>query len=276
LTVLVLTDTAASLAPADAAAHGVRLVPLTVIVAGQAYRDTELDLAALPSGRPTTSGPPPGEFLAALGDSRGGAVIVTVAATLSSTNASARAAAALTSVPIEVVDSRSAAGGQALVALAAAECARAGGQVADVAAAARAATAEVHLVGCLPSLDGLARTGRVPGLAAAAARGTGLQFMFTLRRGGIRPMRPAASPAAAAERMVELCASTRSPGQVVELIALGNADELQRRLDALADEGRLPIGHMLTASFGTAITLYTGPQVTGLAWRWRATTAEHT
>jgi hypothetical protein len=26
----------------------------------------------------------------------------------------------------------------------------------------------------------------------------------------------------------------------------------------------------MTADFGTAITVYTGPHLTGLAWRWRA------
>lgn len=270
MTVLVLTDTAASLAPADAAAFGVRLVPLTVIVAGQAYRDTEIDAASLPGGRPTTSGPPPGEFLAALEQARDGAVIVTVATALSSTNASARAAAAVTRIQVEVVDSRSAAGGQTLVALAAADRASRGGRVAEVAEAARAAATEVHLVGCLQSLDGLARTGRVPGLAVAAARSTGLQFMFTLGNGVIRPIRPATTPAAAAERMIGLCVSTGSPGLVADVIALGHAAELQQRLAEAGDTGRLAIGRALTATFGTAITLYTGPHVTGLAWRWRA------
>ena len=270
MTVLVLTDTAASLTPADAAASGVRLVPLTVIVAGRAYRDTEVNAATLTGGRRTTAGPPPGEFLAALHGARDGAVIVTVATALSSTNASARTAAALHDIRVEVVDSGSAAGGQTLVALAAAERARDGGRVADVAEAARAAAREVRLIGCLQSLDGLARSGRVPGLAVAAARAFGLRFLFTLRNGVIRPMRPATSHAAAIDRMIDLCVSTGAPGAVVDVVALGEAAGLERRLAAAAEVGRLTIGRAITADFGTAISLYTGPHVTGLAWRWRA------
>jgi DegV family protein with EDD domain len=271
VSVLVLTDTAASLAPEDAAAYGVRLVPLTVIVAGRAYRDTDLDATSLPGGRATTAGPPPAEYLTALAGAADGAVIVTVATALSSTNASARAAATLSTAQIEIVDSKSAAGGQALVALAAADCASRGRPLAEAAGAARAAAAQVQLVGCLRSLDGLARTGRVPGLAAAHS--TGLQFMFTLRNGVIRPMMPATTPAAAAERIIDLCVSTGSPGAIVDVITLGDTGELQQRFAAAVDAGRLPLGRALAANFGNAITLYTGPHVTGLAWRWRGPAA---
>jgi fatty acid-binding protein DegV len=122
-------------------------------------------------------------------------------------------------------------------------------------------------------LDGLARSGRLPGLAVAAARSTGLQFMFTLDGGVIRPIRPATSPAAAVERMIDMCAATGSPDAVVDVIALGEAALLRPRLVAAAAERRLPIGRALAADFGTAISLYTGPEVTGLAWRWRTPTA---
>ena len=270
MTVLVLTDTAASVSPTDAAERGVVLVPLTVIVEGRAYRDTEVNAAILASGRATTSGPAPGDYLAALQAAPHGAVIVTLATALSSTNASARAAAALCDVPIEVVDSTSASGGQTLVALAAADEARRGGSVDQVAAAARAAAADVRLVGALGSLDGLARTGRVPGLVAGAARRTGWQFMFTLSNGVIRPLRPAATRAAAVDRLVELCVASGSLGSVVDLVILGESGELQRRLNETADAGRLAIGAAITADFGTAIAVYTGPHLTGLAWRWRA------
>lgn len=269
MTVLVLTDSAASLTPAEAAAWGVRLVPLTVIVAGRAYRDTELDLSSLAGARVTTAGPPPGDFLAQLCEARDGAVIVTVAAALSSTYAAAMAAAALSDAPVEVVDSGSAAGGQALVGLAAADSARHGAGLADVAEATRGAATRVHLVGVLPTLDGLTRSGRIPGLAALAARATGLQFLFTLQQGTIRPLTPATSRAAALDRMIDRCAATGSSRSVVDVVTLGEATDLEERLAAAVDAGRLTIGRAITAGFGTAISLYTGPHVAGLAWRWR-------
>jgi DegV family protein with EDD domain len=270
VTVLVLTDTAASISPTDAAACGLALVPLTVIVGGHAYRDTDVTEAMLANGRPTTSGPPPGDFLAALQEASAGAVVVTVATALSSTNASALAAARLCDVPVEVVDSESASGGQTLVALAAAQCAGRGGTVAQVATAARDAARDVRLVGALSSLDGLARTGRVPGLVAGAARRTGWQFIFTLRNGVMRPTRPAATRAAAIDRMVELCVTTGTADSVVDVAMLGESAELQARFTESADARGLALGTTVVADFGTAISVYTGPHLTGLAWRWRS------
>jgi DegV family protein with EDD domain len=269
VTVAVITDTAASIGPRLAAEWGVRLVPLTVVVAGATYRDTEVDASTLPAGRITTAGPPPGEFLTILGEAPDGAVIVTVAASLSSTNAAARTAATAVDVPVDVVDSNTAAGGQALVVLAAAKRAAQGGSVSEVAEAARAAARDVQLVGCLGSLDGLARSGRVPGLAALAVRKARVQFMFRLRSGAIRPIKPAASRGAALDRMLDMCVSSARAGLVADLVTLGDDADLRDQLDQAQDSGRLTIGRLDAGTFGTAITVYTGPNVTGLAWRWR-------
>src|ERR671910_3481277 len=114
MSVVVVTDTTASVDPGLATEWGIRLVPLTVTVAGRSYRDDEIDLSTLAGARATTAGPPPGDFLAALQDAPAGAVVVTVAGSLSSTNAAARVAASLTDVPVDVVDSTTAAGGRAL------------------------------------------------------------------------------------------------------------------------------------------------------------------
>lgn len=270
MTVLVITDTAAAISPALAAEWGVRLVPLTVVVAGHIYRDTQIDPQNLPAGKVTTAGPPPGDFLAAIDDARDGVVIVTVAATLSSSNASARAAASMTDVPIEIVDSATAAGAQALVVRAAADRAAAGEDAHSVADEARAAAGEVRLVGCLANLDGLVRSGRVPGLAAAAARKAGMQFMFRLQQGSIRPIKPVASRESAFDRMVDVCVSSGRPGETVDLVTLGDEAGLSRRLRQARDSGRLVIGREFVGTFGAAITAYTGPHVTGLAWQWRS------
>src|SRR5918994_2265284 len=139
MSVVVVTDTTASVDPGLATEWGSRLVPRTVTVAGRSYREDEIDASALAGARATTAGPPPGHFLAALQDAPAGAVIVTVARSLSSTNAAARVAASLTDVPVEVVDSTTAAGGQALVVLAAVDSAARGGDVRGGGNAARAA-----------------------------------------------------------------------------------------------------------------------------------------
>jgi DegV family protein with EDD domain len=267
VTVVVVTDTTASLTPALAARWGIRLVPLTVTVAGRSYRDDEIDASALAQARVTTAGPPPGAFLAALQGAPTGAVVVTVAGSLSSTNAAARVAASLSDCPVEVVDSTTTAGAQTLVALAAVDRAGRGGDVREVAGAARAAAREIRLVGCLESLDGLARSGRVPGVAALAARKTGLHFMFTLLDGSIKPIKPATSRTAALDRMVDMCISSGRPGFHVDLVMLGKAAELDERPQRAFASNQQAIWRRFAAPFGPAISLYTGPQVAGLAWR---------
>ena len=274
MSVVVVTDTTASVGAGLAAELGIRLVPLTVTVAGRSYRDNEIDVSALAGARATTAGPPPGDFLAALHDAPAGAVVVTVAGSLSSTHAAARVAASLTDIPVEVVDSTTAAGGQTLVVLAAVDSAANGGDVREVAHAARAAAKDVRLVGCLVTLDGLARSGRVPGIAALAARKAGFQFMFSLQEGSIRPMRPAANRVAAFDRMVEMCASSKKPGRIADVVVLGQAPELDERLERAVGSKRLTIGRRFVGTFGSAITLYTGPSVAGLAWRWRSAASD--
>jgi hypothetical protein len=69
--------------------------------------------------------------------------------------------------------------------------------------------------------------------------------------------------------MVDLCVSSGRPGFVADLIALGNTSGLDERLERAIGSNRLTIGRRLTAPFGSAIILYTGPGVAGLAWRWR-------
>jgi DegV family protein with EDD domain len=266
MTVRVITDTGASLPPDVAATAGVRLVPLTVTVGGRSYRETEVDLQALGDARATTSGPLPAEFVTALDGATDGAVIVTLAAALSSTHGAARAAASLADVPLVVVDSNSAAGAQALVALAAADAANAGCDLDTVAAAARSAANNAQLAGFLANLDGLARSGRAPGLAAYAVRATGTQFMFRLRNGKIRPVRPAINRDAALDRLAVMCAQSRaSTDAVTDVVLLGKTAGLDERLAAAA----LTIGRHIVGRFGAAVTLYTGEDVTGLAWRHR-------
>jgi DegV family protein with EDD domain len=283
MTVAVVTDSTSAL-PLDIAQRwGIRLVSLTVTIGGQAYRDSDsLVETALANFVEDvhTAGVRPGEFLRELTTARHGdaddpvheAVIVTVTERLSSINASARLAAGSADLPVEVVDSGSAAGGLALVAIAAAKQAKAGGSLAEVAETARNAAATVRLLGCMKSLDRLVASGRIPSMAGAATRRLGLWPMFELRKGSIRPMHPARSIAGALERIAQTC--VRSEGDqynadVADLIVLdaGLPEEADAFLAMMKQ--RIPTGEAFRAPFSTAMTVHTGSGVIGLAWRWR-------
>jgi len=174
----VVADTACDLAPDAAKAEGILLVPLLVTFGTETLRDG-VDLPAEAfwermageTELPTTASPSPEAFLsayeAAAEDGAAGVVSIHLSMRLSRTTDSARLAADGASVPVEVIDSRSVSSGQALVALAAARRARAGGDLAAVAAAARSAVGRLSVVAVLDTVDHLRRGGRVGRTAAA-------------------------------------------------------------------------------------------------------------
>lgn len=132
----ILSDSACDLPQTSVLAHNIHLVPLTLIVNGEAYRD-RADMSAaefarrLEAGeRASTSQPPPAAFLegytrAALDGER--VVGVLLASALSGTFASAQAAAKrFDGAPVRLVDSRAASILQGLLVLKAAELAEVG------------------------------------------------------------------------------------------------------------------------------------------------------
>lgn len=139
--VSVVTDSACDLPEAVIRAHGIHVVPLSLIYEDHVLRDgididSDTFIERLRRGEhPTTSQPPPAAFLDAYvraGREGEAIVAVLIAAALSGTYASARAAAGQApdgdgeSVPIHLVDSRAASLGQGLLVMKAAELAEAG------------------------------------------------------------------------------------------------------------------------------------------------------
>lgn len=277
MTVAVVTDSAAMIPAELAEQWDITVVPLMISVGGESFEDGQLsedDLLARLDEGVTTSGPAPGAFMTAIeravaaGDQVDGVVVVTVAQALSGTYGAARLAGQSASVPVEVVDSETAAGAEALVVLAAAACARSGGTLAEVVAEAGVAVEEVHLVGSLNSLERLVASGRVPGIAGKAGQVLGVNPLFELRRGKVRPLRPAFSRDAALERILGLWRADQTPGTTTHVVALHALarEDAKRLLEALRDETE-PETHFLGA-FGPAMVAHAGPGVVGLAWRW--------
>jgi DegV family protein with EDD domain len=174
--VAVVTDSACDL-PADVSErHGIHIVPLTVVFGTRSYLD-RVDLqpeefwSKAAETFPTTASPPPQAFLdayeRAAAEGASGVVSVHLSAELSRTAVSAGQASALASIPVEVVDSRSVSLGQGLVAVAAADAARTGMDVREVAAAARSAATRLTVAVVLETVEFLKRGGRV-GRARAA------------------------------------------------------------------------------------------------------------
>ena len=277
MSVRVLTDSAAALPDGLIAEWRVGVVPLALSIAGTPYTDGDITddevLARLSEGV-TTSAPSPGAFVTAIDRALAvlqtdGAVVITVASSVSATHDSARLGARTYGERVRVVDSMGASGSQALVVLAAARCAAKNGSLEEVAGVAETVAQQVRLIGTLPSLDRLATGGRVPVIAARAGDFFGVQPLFEMRAARIGPLRPAFSREAAMNRMVRNWRASRVEGKVAEVVALhASAQQDAEQLLALVRQETDP-ALALVSRFGAVMMAQTGPGVLGLAWRWR-------
>jgi DegV family protein with EDD domain len=230
-------------------------------------------LALLQSDSVTTSGPAPGAFAAAIEQARRAAddvLVLTLPAEMSSTYSAADVAARLEPSSTRVLDTRTAAGGEGLVALAAARRALAGGDIDDVETAARTVIERVHLAATLDDLDHLARSGRVPNLARRAASALDVKPLFEFHDGAAHALTPAHGARSARHRIVERCLADR-PAEGAERLHLAVLEAHARdRAHLLLDEVLVeePDAEWFIGSFGPVMIVHVGPGVIGLAWWW--------
>jgi DegV family protein with EDD domain len=249
----------------------VTVVPMWVTVGGRPELEGARPLEdLLEEPGVLTSAPTPGEFAAAVGaclDRADEVVVCTMAGSMSATNEAARIGTAAYDGAVRVVDTASAAGGEALVVLAAARAAAAGASGDAVAREAQRVAGRVRLVATLPSLDHLVRGGRVPGIAGWAGRRLGINPLFEFRAGAVRRLRPALSPDAAADRMLTQVTRSAPPGGSLHVVALHALARpvAEALLERLADQA--PV-EAFVGAFGPVMVVHTGPGLTGIAWWW--------
>jgi len=274
MSVTVITDSVATLPAALAAERQIVVVPERLTLGDESYIDGQLGLgevvARIDEGF-TTSGPSPGDFVEAIErhGSGEGILIGTVARELaSSTFDAAHTAARLVDHRVEVHDSRTAAGAQGLIVLGAAERAKHGGSLEEVAAETAYVGDRVRLAARLDDLSWLARGGHVPYLAARAGDMVGVKPIVEVRHGRVHTLRPALSLEGASERLLDIWRHS-NPGRarlhIAGLHALG--EETAAQLLATVRSEVAPttefIGH-----FGTVMVMHSGPGLTGIAWWW--------
>ncbi len=274
MVVRVVTDSAATIPAETAREMGIGVVPMWLTIDGTSEPEGPDTLERAASARDvTTSAPSPADFLVAIDTAArdaDGVVVLTVAATMSASHASAQLAAREAGGAVRVVDTSTAAGAQGLAAIAAARAARRGLPLEAVEREARRVADAVHLVATLPDLAHLARSGRVPGIAERARRRLGVAPIFEFVDGKARPRRPALTNGAALERIAgEVTRSAPAePGAVVRVAALhACAPEAAGRLLALVRHDVEPVG-AFTGEFSSVMVAHTGPGLAGLAWYW--------
>jgi len=270
--VAIVTDSAAALPPEIAREWSIAVVPMWLTFDGTAVREGEMSLdELLTHPEVKTSGPSPGEFAAVIEDQLAdadGVVLLTIASEMSTTHEAAVLGARAVDAEVRVVDTRTAAGAEALVVLAAAEAAASGAPIDAVVAAAEVAIPQMRLVATVPSLEHLVRGGRVPNIAGWAGNVLGIAPLFEFRSGHARPLRPALGTEAAYDRILSRWRRDRVPRAELHVAALhANArTDAQRLLDVVREQVEPKTSFI--GEFGTVMVAHTGPGLVGLAWRW--------
>lgn len=273
--VSVVTDSTAHLPEGMAERHGVRVVPLHVLVDGVAATDGveigpgELVEALRRRSIVTTSRPTPAEFAAAfraaLADGADAVVSLHLSSALSGTWESAVLAAEEVGTDrVRVVDSRSTAMGLGFCALHAAQAAAGGADAAGVERAGAGAVADSEMFFMVQTLEYLRRGGRIG--TAAAALGTALAVKPVLRMvdGMITPMEKVRTTQRALSRLVELAGDAAADGDVE--LAVHHLGAPQRAAELATRLGdRIPQARWCAVSeVGAVIGAHTGPGVLGV------------
>ena len=267
--VAVVTDSTAYLPPEVVREHGVRVVPLQVVVGGTSYDEgsgvssaTVAD--ALRTWTPvSTSRPGPHAFLSAYEEAAGegydAVVSVHLSADMSGTYESAALGAKESPVPVRVVDSRALGMALGFAVVSAAEAAAAGADADDVAAAAEKRAAASSTVFYVDTLEYLRRGGRIGSAAAFLGSALAIKPLLHLVDGRIEPLEKVRTSAKAIARLEEISAERAGSGAVdaaVHHLANANraatlAERLRARLDGL--------GHLHVSEVGAVVGAHVGP-----------------
>lgn len=254
------------------------VVPVQVVIGERSFQDgveiTPEELFGLletSASAPTTSTPSPGEYLEAIERaSREGrdVLVLTPDSALTGMHASALIAARLHQEEggrgrVEVVDTRTAAGGLGMVVRVALEACREGAPLDLVRERVLAALPEVRMLGALSTLKHLARSGRVPSVATGAADLLGVHPVFELHQGRIRRLGLALG-ADGAVRALTRHARRRFGGPVWLVTFHTSEPELAAQLHDRLREALAPARSEI-CRLEPSIGAHTGPGLVGFA-----------
>lgn len=271
----VVTDSACDLPNDLLAEFGIGLVPLRIRFGQEELVDrTELSTKEFWSrcrgfdGVPETSAPSPGHFQAAFEAMRAegadGVVCVNLSSRLSATIEAARqgAKAAEGSLPVRVVDSLSVTLGEGLVTMEAAQRARDGGNLEEVATAAEGAVRRLSVYGAIDTLEYLRRGGRIGGAQALVGSLLSIKPVIRVTDGVVEEESKQRTRGRA---LRYLASKLRDAGPLDRVAACGaDAPDMDEFLNLIQG---VPSGEkMMVGEIGPVIGTHAGPGTVGVAW----------
>ncbi|HET7701587.1 MAG TPA: DegV family protein [Candidatus Limnocylindria bacterium] len=274
----IVVDGTASLTPEVQREFDIRLMPLHVDIGKESFT-ANVDLTAeefyrkiaAPGVLTGTSQPSMGECRDVY-DSivQGGTtnlLVLTIATELSGTySVASTTAQAMPSARIEVVDTRSLAGGISLIATAVGRLRRSGGSFEDAVALATRMAGKVQLFAVADTLEYLKRSGRVSGAAALFGSVLQVKPILEVANGVVHPVDKVRSRDKAVARMKELMLSRVPEGSRIHACTL-HTNEPERAGDVATwvQEHFHCVEHW-TAEAGPVIGARAGPGVVGICW----------
>ncbi|HVM52378.1 MAG TPA: DegV family protein [Acidimicrobiales bacterium] len=276
--VKVVTDSACDLADELVAELGITIVPLSIRFGSEEYIDRVnlspqefYDKMASTAALPETAAPAPGAFEAAfrsaLDAGADGVLCVNLSGQLSATIESARnAARSMPDAPIRIIDSLSVTGGLGSMVKAAAEAARDGASLDDVAALVEGMIPRTRVYGALDTLENLKKGGRIGGAQALLGSLLSIKPLIEVRDGVVHE---AGKPRTRSKAIKALVDKLREAGPVENVHVLHgfapDAEELIAQVAAV-----VPREQLTTGIIGATIGTHGGPRLFGITFQVKA------
>ena len=273
MSVVVVTDSTASLPPDLAEEHGIEVVPLQVVIGAQVYDEgsegatPELVAQALRDFVPVSTSRPSPAVLAEVYErlARGGAqeiVSIHLSGEMSGTFESSQLAAREVSVPVHCVDSRQVGVATGFAAVSAAEALRAGASGAEAADTARARAAAAASLFYVDTLEYLRRGGRIGAAAAILGGALSVKPLLCIEDGKVANLERVRTAGRALSRLEDLAVEAAGESPVDVCVAhLASPD----RAAALAEKlsvrlaGSLEGREVWCAELGAVLGAHVGP-----------------
>jgi DegV family protein with EDD domain len=273
MSVVVVTDSTASLPPDLAEQHGIEVVPLQVVIGAQVYDEgsegatPELVAQALRDFVPVSTSRPSPAVLAEVYErlARGGAqeiVSIHLSGEMSGTFESSQLAAREVSVPVHCVDSRQVGVATGFAAVSAAEALRAGASGAEAADTARARAAGAASLFYVDTLEYLRRGGRIGAAAAILGGALSVKPLLCIEDGKVANLERVRTAGRALSRLEDLAVEAAGESPVDVCVAhLASPD----RAGALAEKLSLRLAEPLEgrevwcAELGAVLGAHVGP-----------------
>ncbi len=264
---VIVTDSTAELPAEVAAAHGIVVVPMQVVIGATVYDESvctpRMVTEALKASTPvSTSRPNPATMLEAYekaaADGATSVISIHLSAEVSGTYESAVLAARDASIPVVTIDTRQVGPATGLAALAAAEVIEAGGTAEEAADAARERAATAVSLFYVDTLEYLRRGGRVSTAAALFGGALAVKPLLRINDGQIEGFEKVRTAGRALARLEEHAVAAAADGPAHVIVAhlaspdraRALADHLATRIDVIGEVGCTELGAVLGAHVG--------------------------